>query len=79
MISQSILTKIRSIIGQEHFFDSPEQKLVYSYDGTSILNQLPDAVVRPQTREQVSSLLRLANDEHFAIVPRGSGTGLSLD
>jgi glycolate oxidase len=77
MISQSILTKIRSIIGQEHFFDSPEQKLVFSYDGTPILNQLPDAVVRPQTREQVSSLLKLANDEHFAIVPRGSGTGLS--
>jgi glycolate oxidase len=77
MIPQSTLAKIKSTVGQEHYFDSPEQKLVYSYDGTPLLSQLPDAIVRPQTREQVTSLVRLANDEQFAIVPRGSGTGLS--
>jgi glycolate oxidase len=77
MIPQSTLIKIKSTVGQEHYFDSPEQKIVYSYDGTPLLSQLPDAIVQPQTKEQVASLVRLANDEQFSIVPRGSGTGLS--
>jgi glycolate oxidase len=39
--------------------------------------QLPLAAVRPSTADQVSQIVRLANEEQFAIVPRGSGTGLS--
>jgi glycolate oxidase len=77
MITQGILEKIKSIVGREHYFDSPEQKLVYSYDGTPLLSQLPEAIVQPQTKEHVASLLQLANDAQFALVPRGSGTGLS--
>jgi glycolate oxidase len=77
MIAQTILSQVKSIVGKEHYFDSPEQKLVYSYDGTPLISQLPQAIVRPQNKEQIQKLLILANNERFAIVPRGSGTGLS--
>jgi glycolate oxidase len=77
MIALSTLSKLKSIVGQENYFDSPEHKLVYSYDGTPLLNQLPVAIVRPQLREQISSIIQLANNERFAVVPRGSGSGLS--
>ena len=40
-------------------------------------SQLPEAIVRPRTKEQIGELLKLANTEHFSIVPRGAGTGLS--
>jgi glycolate oxidase len=33
--------------------------------------------VRPQTKEQIASIVQLANSERFAVVPRGSGSGLS--
>jgi glycolate oxidase len=77
MISPSTLQKLKSIVGQENFLDSPEDKIAYSYDGTPILQQLPHAILIPRTTQQISEVLQLANVDHFAIVPRGSGSGLS--
>ncbi len=54
-----------------------EDRLVYSYDGTPTLHQMPEAVIFPENEEQISLLVKLANEEKFNIVPRGSGTGLS--
>ena len=77
MISTRVLQKLSSIVGSENFFSSQEDKITYSYDGTPLLEQLPDAIIRPKTKEQISSVVKLANEEKFALVPRGSGTGLS--
>ena len=69
--------KLKSIVGVQNFFDSDEDKLVYSYDGTPVYRQLPEAVLFPQNDEQISKILKLANQEKFSVVPRGAGTGLS--
>lgn len=69
--------KLKSIVGAKNFFDSKEDKLVYSYDGTPVYKQLPEAIVFPQDDEQISKILKLANQEKFSIIPRGAGTGLS--
>lgn len=74
---RTILKKLREIVGSENFFDSPEHRFVYSYDATPLHQALPEAIVAPRSIEQVCQIMRLANEEHFAIVPRGSGTGLS--
>lgn len=77
MISSSVLKKIQQIVGRENFLDSQQDRIAYSYDGTPLYKQLPEAVVLPQSVDQISDLLRLANEERFAVVPRGSGSGLS--
>ena len=77
MINSTILQKISQIVGKNNYLDSQEDRISYSYDGTPLLHSLPDAIVIPQTKEQISAVLTLANEEHFAIVPRGSGSGLS--
>ena len=69
--------KLKSIVGSNNFFDSKEDKLVYSYDGTPVYQQLPEAVLFPQDDGQISQILKLANEEKFNVVPRGAGTGLS--
>ncbi len=69
--------KIKAIVGNENFFDSYEDRLVYSYDGTPVIQQMPEAIVFPKDEEQISKILNLANNERFSIVPRGAGTGLS--
>lgn len=69
--------KLKSIVGSDNYFDSFEDRLVYSYDGTPVIQQMPEAVVFPQDEEQISQIVKLANQERFGIVPRGSGTGLS--
>jgi glycolate oxidase len=77
MISVSILDKIKETVGTENFLNSQEDRIAYSYDGTPLFRELPDAIVVPQSVDHVSEVLKLANEERFAVVPRGSGTGLS--
>jgi glycolate oxidase len=77
MISERQKDKLKEIFGKENFLDSLEDRIAYSYDGTPLLNSLPDAIVIPSSVDQISKLVRLANEERFAIIPRGSGTGLS--
>jgi glycolate oxidase len=69
--------EIREIVGSDNFLDSHEDKLCYSFDGTPIFQHLPEAVVFPEDEEQISRIVKLANEEEFNIVPRGAGTGLS--
>ena len=77
MISPSVLARLRSIVGNANYFDGPEDAIAYSYDGTPMLKELPSAIVRPSSPQQIGEILRLANEAGFAIVPRGSGSGLS--
>ncbi|HEV8538519.1 MAG TPA: FAD-linked oxidase C-terminal domain-containing protein [Bacteroidota bacterium] len=77
MNSSTILSRLKEIVGGADVLDSPEARIAYSYDATAMKPQLPLAAVRPSTADQVSQIVRLANEEQFAIVPRGSGTGLS--
>ncbi len=73
----SVKQKIKSIVGNINFSDTPEDKITYSYDATPLITQYPEAIVFPESEEQISRILELANNERFAVVPRGSGTGLS--
>jgi glycolate oxidase len=77
MTQARILGKLREIVGSENVLDSPEARVAYSYDATAMKPCLPFAALRPRTSEDVAAVLRLANEERFPVVPRGSGTGLS--
>jgi glycolate oxidase len=48
----------------------------YAYDGTWA-EQRPAVVLHPRTTEQVSAILRLADEHRVPIVPRGAATGLA--
>jgi len=70
-------TKLKQLVGEGNYLDSPEDKLVYSYDGTPLITQQPEAILRPRSTDEVSEILKMANNDGFSVVPRGSGTGLS--
>ncbi len=76
-MNTNTLNHLREIVGKNNFLDSDEDKLVYSYDGTPMLSHKPEAIVLPETPEQISKIMKLANAENFSVVPRGSGTSLS--
>jgi glycolate oxidase len=76
-MNKSTLDKIKSIVSADNFMDSIEDKLVYSYDGTPLISFKPEAVIMPSSVEEISKIFKMANEENFAVVPRGSGTGLS--
>ena len=73
---RDVLTKLRSIVGDARLLTSKEDLICYAYDA-QLVEGLPDAVVEPHTPEEISMILKLANEERFPVVPRGAGTGLS--
>jgi len=76
-MEKKIKSKLIEIVGRKNFYDSFEDKLSYSYDATPLFQELPEAVIFPEDEEQISNIVKLANEENFNIVPRGAGTGLS--
>ncbi|MBU1487325.1 FAD-binding protein [bacterium] len=70
------LGKLKKIVGKNRLLTSKDDLLLFGSDETRIVH-LPDCVVFPETTEEVSSILRLANLEKIPVVPRGGGSGLS--
>ena len=68
---------LQSIVGKENVLTAQEDRIAYAYDGTQLLSHTPEAIVIPADAKEISHILKLANQEKFQVVPRGSGTGLS--
>jgi glycolate oxidase len=76
-LPNELLASLRPLVGAENVLTAKEDLIAYSFDGTAALQQLPGAVVFATTTEQVSQILKLANQTKTPVVTRGSGTGLS--
>ena len=77
MLNNELRSSLIQIVGEKWFLDSPNDLYAYSYDATPIVQSMPDAVILPHTVEEVSQILKLANDQQIPIVTRGSGTNLA--
>ncbi len=75
-LSQSSFKKIKKIVGTQACTRKIEDLALYAYDATAITH-LPDAVVFPENASQIASILKLANQENFYVIPRGSGSGMT--
>jgi len=70
------LTSILRVVGPDAVAADPTDLAVYSYDA-SLAAGRPEAVVFPETTEQVAAVVRLARAAGLPVVPRGFGTNLS--
>jgi len=76
-LDQSNLKKLRDVVGAENVLTSREDLIPYAFDGTAAMKEMPGGVVFAVSTEQISAVLKLANDTETPVVTRGSGTGLS--
>ena len=72
----TISAQVEALLGPRGYLHKPEDLTLYEYDG-GIDKSRPDLVAFPESTEQVSALVKLANDYSIPIVGRGAGTGLS--
>ena len=77
MISSEHISKLIRIVGKENTLTSKEDIATYSYDATTTWTHMPDVVVLPTTSEQVSQILKLADENKIPVTPRGGGTNVS--
>ncbi|QUF64264.1 glycolate oxidase subunit GlcD [Bacillus atrophaeus] len=76
MISNEVKKQLIEVAGEENYDDSNAGRLVYSYDAAPQFQSMPDAVIAPRDKYEVSRILTICNKHRIPIVPRGSGTNL---
>jgi glycolate oxidase len=78
-INDSIIKDLIAICGENNVLTCREEITGYTYD--EYVNQLPgcapEVVVRPGSTEEVSAILKLAEENRVPVTPRGGGTGLA--
>lgn len=76
MQKSDLLKKLQEIVGDEHVSASAAELYCYSCDASQIRG-MPDFVIRPVSTEQISNIVRLANENEIPVTARGAGTGLA--
>ena len=76
MLDSRIIDQLRQIVGKDQVSTEKADLICYSYDATQ-QKFMPDVVVHPQSSEQISRIMRLANTEKVPVFPRGAGSGFT--
>jgi len=76
-ITAQLANAIRNLVDEDAVITNCEDLERYSHDETEDLVYYPDLVVKPDTPEQISALMKFCNEHMIPVTPRGAGTGLS--
>ncbi len=76
-LNGTALRALRKIVGDKGVLTSPAELAAYSFDGTTNWQSTPQVVVFPNNAEQISEIMKLANDGDIPVTVRGAGTNLS--
>ncbi|MFV0388718.1 MAG: FAD-binding oxidoreductase [Pyrinomonadaceae bacterium] len=69
-----VLEKLAAIVLAKNILVAPEE--VEPYGADAVKEKFPpEAVLFPETAEQISEILKLANDKNFPVTARGGGVG----
>jgi glycolate oxidase len=75
-MQERIKQELIRIVGEDNYTERLIDIVSYSYDASEHFHR-PSCGVWPERAEQISEIMRLANQEGIPVIPRGSGTGLS--
>ena len=71
---EAVLARLCEIVGAEHVIVDPEKVEPYAQDAVKEKFP-PEAVLFPLTAEEISAILKLANEVRFPVTARGGGVG----
>jgi len=63
-------------VGAERVLEGEEDRACYRFDAHED-GPVPELVVFPDSAEEISEIVRLANRWRFSLIPRGAGTGMT--
>lgn len=76
MMNPSFIKEIEGIIPHDRVFQDLSERYSYSYDA-SFGQYLPEMVIQPQNAQEISQIIKLANEYIVPVYPRGAATSLS--
>ncbi len=71
------LKRLKNVVGKNGYLDSTADLLSYSYDATTDWQAVPEIVLFPENRRQVSEIMKIAFDFEIPVTIRGAGTNVS--
>ncbi|MCH4188556.1 MAG: FAD-binding oxidoreductase [Megasphaera sp.] len=79
-ITPSILAALQAIVGQKYVWTEADKLIPFEKDEgvEPAYFRRPEAVVVPASADEIAAIMKLANAAHFAVIPRGAGTGLEF-
>ena len=76
-LNTEMTDRLVNIVGQSFLFLDEATRVHYGHDETEDYNFPPLVVVKPENVEEVSEIMKLANEYKLPVVPIGGRTGLS--
>src|SRR5215217_113585 len=76
-LTPKLLADLTAVVGAENVLYHHDELVVYECDGYVIDKNMPDAVVFPNSTEDVVEIVKLCGKAGVPFVPRGAGTSLA--
>jgi FAD/FMN-containing dehydrogenase len=68
-----VYKKLENIVKEKYISNSLYVRHAYSRNVDSVLQGVPDFVIRPKDAKEISEILKVANEENISVTPRGGG------
>lgn len=65
--------KLESIVSEKFLTDNKYIRHAYSRNVDPLLQGIPEMVIRPKDAQEISEILKVANEENIPVYPRGGG------
>lgn len=77
-VNAKLVRRLEAALGPSGVITDRDHLESYSHDEFSLLDIacLPEVVVRPHSTPEVAAVLKLADEQHIPVTPRGGATGL---
>lgn len=75
-ITPADIEQLKRITAPDRVFDQSQISEDYSHDELGSIRRLPEALVKVMSTEEVSAIMKYADENRIPVVVRGSGTGL---
>jgi FAD/FMN-containing dehydrogenase len=75
-LDPALLARFAAIVGEKYAISDPQAQEPYLVEMRGLYHGQTPVVLRPSSVEEVSAILKLANDTGTPVVPQGGNTGL---
>ncbi|MBW2001671.1 MAG: FAD-binding protein [Deltaproteobacteria bacterium] len=75
-IDEELFRKFEKIVGEEYISNAEVARVCHAYDATK-QRALPDVVIQPNSAQEVSQILQLANERRIPVYPVGAASGMT--
>lgn len=76
MLDKKVIKKLYKIVGKNNVLTNNKDLILYQYDA-SLDRGMPDAVVMPESTDQVVAIIKLCRQLNIPVIARGAGSNLS--